>query len=93
MAITTSSIKRPWITEKATAGEAANQYVFVVAQHASKPEIKKAIAALYKVDVVAVNVVNRPSKRKRFGGFRKGFQAGYRKAIVTVKEGQKIDTH
>jgi large subunit ribosomal protein L23 len=93
MAISTAFIKKPWITEKATAGEAANQYVFVVANDASKPEIKKAVSALYKVDVVAVNVVNRPAKRKRFGGFRKGVQGGYRKAIVTIKEGQKIDTH
>ncbi len=46
---------------------------------------------IYKVDAVAVNVVNRPPKRKRFGGVMKGTQEGYRKAIVTLKDGQKID--
>lgn len=89
----TSLIKKPWITEKAAAGEVAHQYVFMVHKGASKPEIRKAVSALYKVDVVAVNMVNRPAKRKRFGGFRKGIQEGYRKAIVTVKDGQKIDIH
>ncbi len=87
-------IKKPWITEKATAAaEKANQYIFLVEKKATKPEIKKAVAALYKVEVTDVNVVNRPPKRKRFGGARKGVQEGYRKAIVTVKEGQKIDIH
>lgn len=87
----TSIIKKPWITEKATMQGATNQYVFMVRAKAAKPEVKKAIAALYKVDVVAVNMVNRHPKRKRFGGGRKGVQEGYRKAIVTVKEGQKIN--
>jgi large subunit ribosomal protein L23 len=86
-------IKKPWITEKATAGALANQYIFLVQRNAAKPEVKKAIHALYKVDVVAVNMVNRPAKRKRFGGNRKGIQEGYRKAIVTIKDGQKIDTN
>lgn len=87
----TSIIKRPWITEKATASSVANQYVFMVRRGAAKPEVKKAIASLYKVDVVAVNMVNRPPKRKRFAGNRKSVQDAYRKAIVTLKEGQKID--
>jgi large subunit ribosomal protein L23 len=84
-------IKKPWVTEKATNLSASGQYVFMVKSDAAKPEIKKAIQAIYKVEVVAVNVVNRPAKRKRFGGRRKGVQEGYRKAIVTLKEGQKID--
>jgi large subunit ribosomal protein L23 len=84
-------IKKPWITEKATMLTASNQYVFLVKTGAAKPEVKKAIKALYKVDVVAVNTINRPGKRKRFGGNMKGMQEGYRKAIVTIKDGQKID--
>jgi large subunit ribosomal protein L23 len=91
MATNTSIIKKPWITEKATAGAKTNQYVFMVQSNAAKPEVKKAIAVLYKVEVVAVNMVNRHPKHKRFGGNRKGVQEGYRKAIVTIKEGQKID--
>jgi large subunit ribosomal protein L23 len=86
-----SLIKKPWITEKSTGLNVSNQYVFMVKSDAAKPEVKKAIHLLYKVDVVAVNMVNRPPKRKRFGGGRKGVQEGYRKAIVTIKDGQKID--
>lgn len=83
-------VKKPWITEKSTDLAAENKYVFIVKTGATKPEIKKAIHALYKVDPIAVNVVNRPAKHKRFMG-KRGTQEGYRKAIVTLKEGQKID--
>jgi large subunit ribosomal protein L23 len=84
-------IKKPWITEKSTTLTASNKYVFLVKSGATKPEVKKAIHTLYKVDALSVNMVNRPAKRKRFGGNMKGVQSGYRKAIVTIKDGQKID--
>jgi large subunit ribosomal protein L23 len=84
-------IKKPWVTEKATALAALGKYVFIVKKKASKPEIKKAMKEIYKVDAVDVNVINRPSKRKRLGTAMKGMQEGYRKAIVTLKKGQKID--
>ena len=83
-------IKKPWITEKATALGVHGQYAFMVQSGATKPEIKKAIHELYKVDVVSVNTVNRPAKTKRFRGVKRK-QGDYRKAIVTLKEGQKID--
>jgi large subunit ribosomal protein L23 len=86
-----SLIKKPWVTEKSGMMNADGKYTFMVEPGATKPEIKKALKVIYKVDVVSVNVVNRPAKRKRFGGGRKGMQEGYRKAIVTLKEGQKID--
>lgn len=86
-----SLIKRPRVTEKSTDLGAIGKYVFVVEPGASKPEIKKAIHELYKVDVASVNVVNRPPKAKRFRGVARGKHGGYRKAIVTLKEGQKID--
>jgi len=84
-------IKKPWITEKAGALSAMGKYVFIVKEKASKPEIKKAMKEIYKVDAVAVNMVNRPAKRKRFGGGPASAVGGYRKAIVTLKKGQKID--
>ena len=84
-------IKKPWVTERATDLSALGKYVFIVKPHATKPEIKKAIHEIYKVEVASVNVVNRASKRKRFGGIMKGKKEGYRKAIVTLKEGQKIE--
>jgi large subunit ribosomal protein L23 len=85
-------IKKPWVTEKSGHLSVNGKYVFVVKNEATKPEIKKAIKQIYKVDVVAVNVINRPPKAKRFGRGRTGTQEGYRKAIVTLKEGQKIET-
>ena len=84
-------IKKPWVTEKSTRLSADGKYVFIVAPRASKPEIKKAIKDIYKVDAVAVNMVNRPAKTKRFGAAMKGTTGAYRKAVVTLKEGQKID--
>ena len=67
------------------------KYAFMVKEAATKPEVKKAVKEIYKVDVVSVNMVNRAPKRKRFGGRMKGTQDGYRKAYVTLKEGQKIE--
>ena len=84
-------IKKPWVTEKATGLNANRQYVFLVERSATKPEIKKAIEELYKVKVAAVNVVNRPAKQKRFRGVMHSAGDRERKAIVTLKEGQKID--
>lgn len=85
------TIKKPWVTEKSGLGNLVGKYVFMVESHATKPEIRKAIKEIYKVDAVQVNVVNRPGKRKRFRGVVRGTQEGYRKAVVTLKEGQKID--
>ena len=84
-------IKKPWVTEKSTALAELGKYVFVVKPKATKEEIRKAVKEVYKVDAVAVNVINRPPKRKRFGSTMKGAQGGYRKAIITLKAGQKID--
>jgi large subunit ribosomal protein L23 len=83
-------IKKPWITEKSTDLNKIGQYVFLVKKSATKPEVKKVVKEIYKVDVVAVNIVNRPAKAKHMGAVR-GTQPGYKKAIVTLKAGQKID--
>ncbi|MEK9180091.1 MAG: 50S ribosomal protein L23 [Patescibacteria group bacterium] len=83
-------IKKPLVTEKSSFLSGERKYVFIVRPDATKPEVKKAIKSIYKVDPVDVNIVNRPSKRKRVGSVR-GRQPGYKKAIVTLKEGQKID--
>ena len=83
-------IKRPLITDKATRDSSAGKYFFVVKSDATKPEIKKAVKMRYKVDPVAVNVINLPGKNKRFRNI-KGRHPGYKKAIVTLKKGQKID--
>ena len=84
-------IKKPLITERATDLNKLGKYVFIVDGSATKPEVKKAVKEIYKVDAVAVNIVNKPPKKKRMGSL-KGRQKGYKKAILTLKKGQKIET-
>lgn len=84
------AIKQPWITEKAARLNASNKYVFMVQPNATKNEVKKAVKEMYKVDVVSVNVVVKPGRQTRFRG-KRAEKKGYKKAIVTLKEGQKID--
>jgi large subunit ribosomal protein L23 len=83
-------IRRPVITEKSTALSADNKVVFEVATSASKPEIKAAVEALFKVKVQAVNTIITQGKIKRFRG-RLGKRNDRKKAIVTLQEGQTID--
>ncbi|MDO8516368.1 MAG: 50S ribosomal protein L23 [bacterium] len=85
-----SIIQRSLITEKATDLQAYGKYVFVVPSSANKTEIKKAVAKKYKVDVLRVEVINMPPKAKKFRGVRRETKA-FKKAVVTVKEGQKIN--
>lgn len=83
-------LKAPHITEKATFLAAKNQYVFKVFPKANKTEIKKAIKSVYGVDVLDVKIINIPKKRKRLGKFS-GWKKGYKKAIVKIKQNQKIE--
>jgi large subunit ribosomal protein L23 len=81
----------PHISEKSTiVADSNNQYVFKVATDASKPEIKSAVELLFKVEVDAVKVSNAKGKTKRFGAIM-GRRSGWKKAYVTLKEGQEID--
>jgi len=83
-------LKEPHITEKATVLARQNQYIFKVYPRTNKIEIKKAIEALYGVDVTGVRIVNIPKKRRRLGKIT-GFRKGYKKAIIKIKGGQKIE--
>ena len=80
----------PWITEEATKIAELNKYIFKVAKDASKNQIKKAIEEVYGVTVISVNTINIPAK-KRMRGAKVGWKSGHKKAIVTVKEGDKIE--
>lgn len=82
-------IKQPIITEKATRLLEDNQYVFDVVPKATKPEIKAAIESLFDVKVTSVNTI-RPAKKKRRVGRFVGFKPLYKRAIVTLKEGDSI---
>ena len=83
-------IKHPLITEKSTSLSAIGKYVFLVEQKATSPEIKKSLKAIYNVDVVNVNIINTAPKPKRYGQ-RINYRSGYKKAMVTLKKGQKLD--
>ncbi len=83
-------VRRPVITEKATRGSEHNQVTFEVALDASKPEIKQAVENLFDVKVTSVNTLRVKGKEKRFKG-RLGRRSDYKKAIVTLGEGQHID--
>jgi large subunit ribosomal protein L23 len=84
----------PRITEKSMANALAHQYSFVVHPEATKTQIRHAIEEIFKVNVVRVNTVNVGGKRKSFArrGVRtEGRTKDVKKAIVTLKPGQKIE--
>ena len=80
------------LTEKATLlSEKENKYVFRVRPHANKTQIKKAIEVLFKKTVLAVNTCKYAGKKKRERTAAFGHQADWKKAIVTLKKGDKIE--
>lgn len=81
---------QPRISEKAGALARMNKYVFMVHKNTNKIEVKKAVEAAYKVKVVQVNVVNNKGKSRNFGR-TKGTTQAFKKAIVTLKKGDKIE--
>ncbi len=86
-----NTILAPHITEKATMGSEHGQMTFKVALDATKPQIKQAIEALFGVKVKAVNTLVQKGKTKRFKGIM-GRRSDFKKAIVTLENGQTIDT-
>ena len=83
-------ISIPHLTEKATLLAGINKYVFKVSNNSTKIDIKKAIEKMYKVKVRKVAVALVPSKTRRVGK-HEGEKPGYKKAIITLVAGDKID--
>lgn len=83
-------IRRPILTEKTTRGTGIGKYTFEVLDGVNKLDIKKAVEELFNVTVTKVNTVRLHGRMKRRGQHRYD-AAGYRKAIVTLAPGQKID--
>jgi large subunit ribosomal protein L23 len=80
------------LTEKSTLlSEKGNKYVFEVNPAANKLEIKQAIESLFQKKVVSVNTANYAGKKKRERRADFGRRAHWKKAIITLKEGEKID--
>lgn len=83
-------INKPWITEKSSDLSHLGAYTFIIKRAANKSEVKKFIERAYGVKVESVNIVNIKAKRRRFGK-NSGSVPGFKKAIVKLQRGQKID--
>src|SRR5690348_8182400 len=84
-------VRKPLITERATRLKADNnQYVFRVATGATKSDIKNAIEKLFKVQVLSVNTLRVQGKFRRMGAAHGAHRPDWKKAIVSLKEGQEI---
>ncbi|TFH25307.1 MAG: 50S ribosomal protein L23 [Myxococcales bacterium] len=85
-------IKAPVITEKGTlVSERGGQVVFKVARAATKEEIKRAVERLFEVKVESVRTINYLGKTRKRGGRPVGLRADWKKAYVTLAEGQSLD--
>ncbi len=83
-------LRRPLITEKNTMLQAQGKYAFEIAREANKPQIKQAVEKAFKVKVLTVNVMTVPGKTRRVGR-RQVLTQSWKKAIVTLKPGDKIE--
>ncbi|MDM7999293.1 MAG: 50S ribosomal protein L23 [Dehalococcoidia bacterium] len=83
-------LRRPIVSEKSIALQGQGKYTFEVASGASKHQIKEAVETAFKVDVLGVNVVTVPGSVRRIGR-RRVQTSPWKKAVVTLKAGQKIE--
>ena len=83
-------IKYPVISDKATRLLELNKYTFMIDRKANKFTIKKVIEYFFSVNVIKINTLNTPPQKKTVGRFS-GYKSKYKKAIVTLKEGDKIN--
>jgi large subunit ribosomal protein L23 len=82
---------RPVISEKSTLETERNNYTFAVARDANKFQVKAAVEAEFKVSVLGVRIVNVKPKQKRRGRRTPGMVPGWKKAVVTIAPGDKIE--
>lgn len=83
-------IKYPIITDKATRLLENNQYTFIVDRYSTKSTIKSAIEHLFDVEVIKINTCHLPKKKKRVGKYI-GSKPSYKKAVITLSEGNVIN--
>lgn len=84
------TLVRPVITEKSMVSSEAGKVVFMVSLAATKDEIKAAVESIFNVKVEKVNTIRQFGKKKIFRG-HEGVRSDYKKAVVTLAEGQNID--
>ena len=83
-------VKRPVITEKSMLSAAENIYTFQVDDRANKIEIKKAIESIFEVKVLKITTLKVRPKKRRFGRYE-GMTSGWKKAVVKLRDGDKIE--
>ena len=83
-------LKRPILTEKTDLQRDENQYVFEVARGANKHQIKDAVETIFDVEVMAVNTMNMKPKRRRLGRKMIITRPGWKRAVVTLAPGERI---
>ena len=84
-------IRFPLVTEKGSSYlQPQNKYQFAVLPAATRPEIKKAVEKIYKVKVISVNVLNFKGKKRRYRT-QAGKKPDWKKAIITLKQGERIE--
>lgn len=89
---TTKTLRRPIITEKSLQAATQGFYTFEVDKKATKHQIKKAVEEQFKVKVISVRTLNYKGKKRRVGKKRLEVEMpGFKKALIKLKEGQKID--
>ncbi|PPE04922.1 50S ribosomal protein L23 [Entomoplasma ellychniae] len=86
----TEVIQKPVLTEKSFVGHANGVYTFLVNKKANKVQIKKTFEQIFEVKVESVRTMNYDGKEKRMGKFA-GKTNNYKKAIITLKEGESLD--
>ncbi len=83
-------IRRPVISEKSMQQMSLNKYIFIVDKRANKREIRDAVEHIFKVDVLSVRTIRNKGKERRVN-VERGYTPEKKKAIVTIKDGQKIE--
>ena len=83
-------ILAPCVSEKSTRAQVDRQYTFRVKSDATKPEIARAVKLMFNVDVDAVRVINVKNRARKFGAIQ-GRKKEWKKALVTLKDGQAIN--
>ncbi|HZU12007.1 MAG TPA: 50S ribosomal protein L23 [Chloroflexota bacterium] len=87
---------RPIVSEKSTDLAGANKYTFEVNRRSNKIEVRRAVQDRYRVQVASVNIINVPAKEKGagfvgIGKRRRGLTSGWKKAVVTLAPGERIE--
>lgn len=86
-----SIILKPILSEKSLLGSESGKYIFIVNNSANKHEIAEEIGKIYKAKVTKVNIINVAPEDRLVRGRNKSHKKGYKKAVITLEKGKKIE--